>query len=169
MNDNLSNNNTGKLNVISDTCSQVVIKCTSTVAGNPAEIGFTRATMNNQLSVAFGVGGDLARGAFWHVGGEDRMNVVCNRGIVLIQSTITTPALYGNDIQGLRAERITIDEVVMITQNVTVSGSITASNSIPFVVAGRFNGSNLNIVASSGRSNFIVARGSDYVAGVYKI
>jgi hypothetical protein len=63
VNDHIGDITTGKLNVVSSVYSQVAINSTSTVAADPSEIGFSRTTMHNKLSSAFGIGGDFDRGA----------------------------------------------------------------------------------------------------------
>ena len=101
--------------------------------------------------------GNTTQGAFWWAGGADRVNINCEAGNVRRSISLDTPALASDSIRGLTAEAITIEDNVAITGNLTVNGNISASISNPFWAAGRFNGSTLNIVASSDRSNFNVS------------
>jgi hypothetical protein len=158
-----------KINITSNTWPQITLKSNSTTITDPSEISFNRENINVKFITSIGLSGDTTRGAFWWAGGEDRINISCETGTVKIKSMLTSPVIQTNTIRANTADAVTIDDSMIINNNLTVSGTITASNSNPFWAAGRFNGSNLNKVVSSGRSDFDVERAAGFAAGVYRI
>jgi hypothetical protein len=157
------------LNITSDTWPQITLKSNSNTDYIPCEITFDRQILNTVLKATIGVAGDTARGAYWWAGGEDRINISCTTGTVKIRSMLTSPVIQSDTIRANTANEITIDDNMIINNNLTVNGTITASNSNPFWTAGRFSGSNLNKVDSVGRYDFNVERVSGFAAGVYRI
>jgi hypothetical protein len=88
LNDTIGNINIGKLNVVSNVWLHVFINSTSAVAGDPSKINYSFVNLHNKLQVAFGVGGDLYRGAFWYVGGSYRIKISPNTGTVSVAKNL---------------------------------------------------------------------------------
>ena len=73
------------------------------------------------------------------------------------------PLVHDDKIQGNGAAQVIIDDDVIIYGNLLVNGS---SNYKPSWVAGKIDGTTLNILATSGRYGFTVTRVTGYSAGV---
>jgi hypothetical protein len=188
-----------KIEITSNFWSQVQINSTSDTT-DPSEIGFSRENKSQFLKSAMGVSGDLTRGAFWWAGGEDRININCETGVVRLKNGIVVPIIKTDTIQCLTPESIlriedrlavggsvnfesyigvngvfaafgdsAFSRNVTIAGNLTTTGTISASNSNPFWVAGVYDGFNMTRTATKGRYGYSVARAGGFAAGVYAI
>ena len=63
----------------------------------------------------------------------------------------------------------TMPHNLSVLGNVTVNGTISASNSNPFWIAGKVDGASLSILSSSGRYGFTVTRATGYASGIFYI
>ena len=94
---------------------------------------------------------------------------ISNTGATTVDYRLITPLLYAITIKASNATVITLQDDVNITGNLVVDGTITASNSKPFWVAGKVNGANLTTLSTMGRYGFTVSRAATFAAGVYYI
>ena len=138
-----------KIEITNAVWPQIKVNNTSTT-NDPCEIMFSRQSRNTYLACSMGVSGDTARGAFWWAGGSDRININCETGLVKINVALETPVIQSNIIKGLSTTTLRIEDNVVITGNATINGTITASNSNPFWIAGK--------VAASGASSATLGR-----------
>ena len=86
-------------------------------------------------------------------------------GTVKVPHKIITPLIYTDNILGNGATQVTIDDNVIITGNLNITGTITASNSNPFYIAAEV-AANGTVSTSKGKNGFSSYRAS---AGVYVI
>ena len=61
------------------------------------------------------------------------------------------------------------DKSSFLNGDLVIGGTITTSNSKPFWVAGKVNGTNLSTISTMGRYGFTVSRAATFAAGVYYI
>ena len=61
------------------------------------------------------------------------------------------------------------DNSSFLNGDLIINGNILATNSKPFWVAGKVNGTNLSTLSTMGRYGFVVSRAATYAAGVYYI
>jgi hypothetical protein len=57
--------------------------------------------MNNKLQIVSGVGGDLYRGAFWYVGGSDRINISPTTGTGSIAKNLIVNGILVDSLNSL--------------------------------------------------------------------
>jgi hypothetical protein len=166
--------------ITSNSWPQVQITNTSDT-DSPSEIAFNRQIKNQYFKSAMGVAGDLTRGAFWWAGGQDRININCQTGMIRMRNGLEVPSLKTDIIEGLSTTTVriennavitgnvnidgytivqgsflvagatTMNSNVQITGNLTASGTITASNSNPFWVAGKVSANGNAIITNKGR------------------
>jgi hypothetical protein len=97
-----------KIDITSDTWSQIHILSNSETAEIPSEIGFNRQSKSQYLKSAMGVSGNLTRGAYWWVGGEDRININCETGLVKLKNGFEVQAMKTDIINGLSTTTVRI-------------------------------------------------------------
>ena len=74
-----------------------------------------------------------------------------------------------NKVLAYGANEITLDDNVLITGNLNITGNIYARNINPFWTGGKVNGTNLNILSVIGRYGYTVTRCTTCPIGVYCI
>ena len=90
-------------------------------------------------------------------------------GNVIAPYKIISPKMQTNTILANGNNEITLDDNVLIIGNLNITGTITASNSNPFWVAGKVNGSTVEKLSVAGRYNFSVTRAMGFAVGIYFI
>jgi hypothetical protein len=111
-----------KISIVGDDWSQIKIQSNSEAWEIPSEIAFNRESKSQWLKSAMGVAGDLTRGAFWWVGGEDRININCETGVVSLKNGLKTTIVKTDIIQSLTSTTVRIDD------RLVVGGSVSFEN-----------------------------------------
>jgi hypothetical protein len=111
-----------------------------------------------------GVAGDLTRGAFWSVGGEDRINIDCETGVVKLKNGLQVSSIKTDIIQSLSSttvrieDNLTVGGSVSLESYLTVNGAFAAFGDSAFSrnvsIAGTLTVNGANISAGSNTSPF---------------
>ena len=84
---------------------------------------------------------------------------ISNVGNVIAPYKILSPKIHTNTILANGNNEITLDDDVLITGNLNITGNITASNSNPFYIGGKVSGGGA-IISNKGKTTFTVVRSS---------
>jgi hypothetical protein len=122
-----------KIDVVGDDWSQIKIQSNSEAWEIPSEIAFNRQNKSQFLKSAMGVAGDLTRGAFWWVGGEDRLNINCETGVVKLKNGLQVSSIKTDIIQSLTTgssvridDRLVVGDSVSLESYLSVNGAFAA-------------------------------------------
>ena len=84
---------------------------------------------------------------------------IYNVGNVIAPYKIISPKIHTNTILANGNNEITLDDDVILTGNLNITGNITASNSNPFYIGGKVSGGG-SIISSKGKIGFSVVKSS---------
>jgi hypothetical protein len=150
----------GKIEITSNNWSQIQINNTSDTT-DPSEIGFSRANKSQFLKSAMGVSGDLTRGAFWWVGGEDRLNIDCETGVVTLKNGLFVTSIKTDIIQSLTTGgNLRIDNSLVVAGSVSLESYLAVSGAFTAFGDSAFN-RNVSITGNLTPTNIIWASGTN--------
>jgi hypothetical protein len=163
-----------KIDVVGDDWSQIKIQSNSADLGIPSEIAFNRENKSQWLKSAMGVAGDLTRGAFWWVGGEDRLNINCETGVVRLKNGLQVSSIKTDIIESLTTgysvrieDRLVVGDSVSLESYLTVNGAFACLGDSAFSGNVRITGDLIGDVRLTG--NLIVDGTTTFEGRMYNV